>query len=97
MVHTLDVRLQSKVAGRKANQVDLRRGNGRVALYKRADESIMKKQKSYNDGQRTDDGIVEPVWSCAPVLPNSLVDILDTGDDEEKDEEEFDFDDFCEW
>ena len=30
------------------------------------------------------------VWSCGPLLPNSLVDLLDTGDEEEKEEEEND-------
>jgi len=28
------------------------------------------------------------VWSCGPVLPTSLVDLLDTGDHEEVEEEE---------
>ena len=28
------------------------------------------------------------MWSCGPVLPNSLVDILDTDDREEEEEEE---------
>ena len=31
---------------------------------------------------------MEPVWSCGPVLQNSLVDLLDTGDLEEKEDEE---------
>ncbi|KAK2183014.1 hypothetical protein NP493_328g05006 [Ridgeia piscesae] len=73
----------------------LKRVNHRVALYKRADESILEKPKSYDDGQgwmRTEDGVLEPVWSCGAVLPNSLVDLLDTGNREE--EEEFDFDDY---
>ena len=50
----------------------------------------------YDDEQesiRTEDGLLEPVWSCGPVLPNSLIDLLNTGDSEEVDEEEFDFDD----
>ena len=48
---------------------------------------------------RTEDGLLEPAWHCGPVLPNSLIDLLDTGDSEEVDEEEeeaeeeFDFDD----
>ena len=48
---------------------------------------------------RTKDGLLEPVWHCGPVLPNSLIDLLDTGDSEEEDdeeeeaEEEFEFDD----
>ena len=46
--------------------------------------------------------MLEPVCSCGPVLPNSLVDLLDTGDreegdeEEEKNEDEFDFDGFSE-
>ena len=48
--------------------------------------------------------MLEPVWSCGPALPNSLVDLLDTGDSEVEEEEEeeeereaeFDFDYFSE-
>ena len=36
----------------------------------------------------TEDGVSEPVWSCSPVLPSSLVDLLATGDCEEGEEEE---------
>ena len=50
---------------------------------------------------RSEDVVLEPVWSCGPVLPVSLVNILDTGDGEKKEEEveeenedEFDFHDF---
>ena len=65
--------------------------NHRVTLYKRADEPILEKPNSYVDGQGwiwPDDIVLEPVWSCGPVLPNSLVDLLDTGDREEEEEEE---------
>jgi hypothetical protein len=54
----------------------------------------------YDEGQgwmRTDKGVLEPVWSCSPVLSTSLVDLLDTGDrveEEEEEEDEFDFDGF---
>ena len=54
-------------------------------------ESILEKLKPYDDGQgwkRTDDGVLESMWSCGPVLPNSLFDILDTSGREEEDEEE---------
>ena len=68
----------------------LQRMNYRVALYKRADESILK--RPYDDGQgwiRTEDGLLEPGWFCGAALPNTLVTLLDTGDlDEEKEEEE---------
>ena len=42
------------------------------------------------------------MWSCGPVLPNVLVDLLDTGDredeeeEDDEDEDEFNFDDFSE-
>ena len=79
------------------------RVNHRVALYKRPDEPILEKLRPCDEVQgwlRTDDGVLEPVWPCGPVLQNSLVDLLDTGDreeEEEKEEEnedEFDFDEF---
>ena len=44
----------------------------------------------------------ESVWSCSAALPNSLVDLLDTGDreleekGEVKNEDEFGFDNFSE-
>ena len=68
----------------------LQRLNHRVALYKRADEAILEKSKPYDDGQgwiRTEDGVLEPVWSCGTTLSTSLVDLLDTGDHEEEEEE----------
>ena len=59
---------------------------------------------TYDDGQgwiRTEDGVLEPVWSCGAALPNSLVDFLDTGIVTMKKRrrkksrtDEFDFDDF---
>ena len=67
--------------------------NHRVALYKGADEPILKKTKPYADRQvekRNDDGMKQPIWSYGPLLSNSLVDFLDTddGEDQEDDEEE---------
>ena len=32
--------------------------------------------------------MLEPVWSCDAALPNSRVDLLDTGDHEDVDKEE---------
>lgn len=69
----------------------IQRVNHRVALYKRANEGILERPKPYDDEQgwmRTDDGVLEPVWSCSPILPMSLVDLLDAGDREEEEEEE---------
>ena len=69
----------------------VQRVNHRVALYKRADEAILEKPKPYDEGQgwmRTDEGVLKQVWSCGPVLPTSLVDLLDTGEREQEQEEE---------
>ena len=68
----------------------LQQVNHLLALYKRADESILEKPNPYDDGQgwiRTKDGVLEPVWSCDAALQTSLVDLLDTGDREEEEEE----------
>lgn len=82
----------------------VQRVNHHVALYKRADESILEKPNPYDEEQgwmRTD-GVLRPVWSCGPVLPTSLVDLLDTtereqeDEEEEEEEEEFDSDDSIE-
>ena len=62
-----------------------------VVLYKRADKFILEKPTPYDDGQewiRTEDGVLEPVWSCGAALPNSLIDFQGNGDDEEDEEEE---------
>ena len=69
----------------------LQQVNHSIVLYKRADESILEKPNPYDDGQgwiRTEDGVLEPVWSCDAALPTSLVDLLETGDREEEEEEE---------
>jgi len=70
----------------------LQRLNHHVALYKHADEAILAKLKPYDDGQRwirTEDGVLQLVWSSGAVLPNSLVNLLDSGDlEKEKEEEE---------
>ena len=45
----------------------------------------------------------QAVWSYDPVLPNSLIHLLDTGgreeeeEEEEEDQDEFDIYDFSEW
>ena len=71
----------------------LQRVDHRVALCKRAEEAILEKPKPYDDGQewiKTEDGVLEPVWFCGAALPNSLVDLLNTGDREEEEGEEED-------
>ena len=44
---------------------------------------IFQRPKSYENDQgwlKTSDGVIEPVWSLGPVLPTTLVDILDDDD-----------------
>ncbi len=69
----------------------IQRVNHRAALYKRAHEQIPEKPKPYEDKQgwtKTSDGIVEPIWSDGPILPTSLVDLLDKTDYEDTDSSE---------
>ena len=42
---------------------------------------------------------MEPVWSYGPILPPSLIDLLDTGicQEESEDEEDVNFDDMIEY
>ena len=80
----------------------VQRVNHRVCLYKRANEPICEKPNSYDEGQgwiKTEEGLLEPLWSCGPVLPTSLVDLLETIDDQEeaetdREDEETDSSDF---
>ena len=65
--------------------------NHREALYKSADQSFLEKSKPYDDEHgwtRTEGGLLEPVSSWGAALPNSLVDLMDTGDIDEEEEEE---------
>ena len=69
----------------------IQRVNHLAALYKRANGSILEKPNPYDDGQgwvNTHEGVLEPVWSCGPIMPTSLVDLLVTCDREVVEEEE---------
>lgn len=78
----------------------LQRVNHRVALFKRAHVSILEKPEPFEVGQgwtKTEEGTLEPIWSSGPILPASLVDLLDsTNPDEEQSDDNEDgyFDDF---
>ncbi|KAG1678651.1 hypothetical protein GQR58_013324 [Nymphon striatum] len=53
------------------------RVNHRLAIYKRADIPIFWSPKPYDPEQgweRNDEGVLEPVWSCGPVLPPTMID-----------------------
>jgi len=71
------------------------RVNHRLGIYKRADQVIVDLPKPYDDCQgweKTDGGILDPVWSYGPVLPPSLVDLLEAtvNEAEERDEQDDD-------
>ena len=69
----------------------IHRVNHRVALYKRADENIFECPKPYDDEQgwiRNEDDVLEPLWSCNPVLPVSLIDLLASINTEEEEDKE---------
>lgn len=72
--------------------------NYRLANYKRAHKSIFWHPNLYDPGQgweKTEEGILEPVWSSGPVLPPSLVDLLqktvEEAEVEQDDGQEIDF------
>ena len=63
----------------------VQRVNHRVACYRRAAEPIYECPKPHDKGQgwlKTDEGVVEPVLLIGPILPPSLIDLLDTQDTE---------------
>ena len=76
----------------------IQRVNYRVANYKRANQPIVIKPKPHDPGQgwiKTEQGCLEPVWSCGPILPLSLIDLMDSPtieEENEEDEDEMDID-----
>lgn len=59
----------------------IQRTNHRVACYKRAQEAVFERPKPEDENQgweKTEQGLLEPIWSCGPTLPLSLTDILET-------------------
>ncbi|KAL7397163.1 hypothetical protein ABVT39_017800 [Epinephelus coioides] len=68
-------------------------------MYSVAAEPIFWRPKPYDEGQgleKKEGGILEPVWSCGPILPPSLIDLLAAGvisDDDEREVDEVDTDD----
>jgi len=76
------------------------RVNHRLANYKRADKPIFWHPNPYDPKQgweKTEEGILEPVWSNGPILPPSLIDLLEKTaeemEDEDEEEQEIDYDD----
>ena len=70
----------------------IQRVNHRVAGNKRAHQNIVESPLPYDDGQgweKTDREELQPIWTQGTILPMSLVDLLEDGQDgEESDEDE---------
>ncbi len=67
------------------------RVNYRLAIYKRANQACFWRPKPYDNDQRwvkTEKGFVEPVWSCGPILPPSLIDLIKKVEEENDDDDE---------
>ena len=76
------------------------RVNYRLASYKRVHKVNFLRSSPYDSGQgweKTKEGVLEPVWSCGPVLPTSLIDLPDEAAEEadevaeEEEEQEIDY------
>jgi hypothetical protein len=68
----------------------INRVNHRLAYYKRAEKPIFWHPKPNDPNQgwdKTEDGILEPVWSSGPILPPSLIDLIDKTVQEVEEEE----------
>ena len=64
------------------------RVNYRIANYKRAHQAIFWRPDPYESRQgweKTEEGVLEPVWSCGSILPSSLVDLLEKTAEEMED------------
>ena len=75
------------------------RVNHRLAHYKRAYKATFFSPKPYDPEQgwkKTEEGILEPVWSYGPIIPPSLIDLVEKTveevEEEEEEEEEIDYD-----
>ena len=69
----------------------IQRVNHHLAIYKRADQAMFSCPKPYSPGQgweKTQEGVLEPVWSCGPILPISLIDLIEKTTEEIEDVEE---------
>ena len=73
----------------------IERVNHRVCLFKQANQQIIeapKPQDEHQGWEKTDSGILEPIWSYGTVLPTSLADLLDQSMTEQEEESNYDED-----
>ena len=69
----------------------IQRVNHRLASYKRAGQATFWRPKPHDPGQgweKNDTGSLEPIWSSSPILPPSLIDLIDPSSEEESAVEE---------
>ena len=69
----------------------IQRVNYRLAYYKRAAIPIFERPNPSEKDQgwiMSDEGFLEPLWSQGPAFPTSLIDILDSSNDDEEGEED---------
>ena len=71
------------------------RVNYRVCQWKRSDIPIYEYPLQLQDdhGWNKDDGLLEPLWSRGPIIPPSMVQILEKQDDVDENDEEDGVDD----
>ena len=58
----------------------IQRVNHRLVCYKRAGQAIFWRPKPHDPGQgwkKNDSSSLEPIWSSSPILPPSLVDLIE--------------------
>lgn len=78
----------------------IQRVNHRLANYKRSHLAIVWRPKPNDPGQgwrKTENDVLEPLWSTGPILPISLIDILEetsreNDEEHDNDVEEIDYD-----
>ena len=76
--------------------------NHRIAHYKRASNDILESPKPFDlcqDWEKTEDNNLKPIWSCGPILPSALIDVIaktikEVEEDEHQEESEIDYDDY---
>ena len=62
----------------------------------------LKPYDDFQDWKKTEENELEPTWACGPILPSSLVDLLETtiqeveNQNEREDEAEIDYDEIFE-
>ena len=78
------------------------RVNRRTAQYKRASDAIFESPKPFDlcqDWEKTEKNNLKPIWSCRPILPSALIDVIEktikeVEKDEHQEENEIDYDDY---